>query len=633
MSHIIFQPSGISIEVPAKTPLLDAARLAGVEIELPCGGKGTCGNCAVRIISGKTACESLGVLTQEEIDQNFVPACQTSIEDSDVVIEVTDQAGRFGGQFTEDGMELIDPVLLPTPEEWKPITEKINTRIPPPQRADGLSDLDRITRALQQRLGQKEVMFPLAVIRQLADTLRAADGDVTVTVFLESISGEYTRWNVTAIEAHHGPARHYGIAIDIGTTTVAVQLVDFSTMKVLATCTDYNGQLVCGLDVISRIDYARRLDRREELRKRVLRTINSLIHQSAQHNQIKPREISCAVISGNTTMVHLLLGLNPEYIRLDPYTPTVLDVPTCKAAEIGIDIIQSAPVKISPAVGSYVGGDITAGILCTDLSNNCEDVCLFMDIGTNGEVVIGNKDFLLACACSAGPAFEGGGIKCGMRAAAGTIEKVEVDPSTALAYCRTIGGLKPRGICGSGMISLLAQLLQTGWIDAAGKLSRSKTSDAIQITGRQAAYTLVPAQKSATGRAITIDEQDIENIIRAKAALYAAVALMLKEVGMEFYDLGKVYIAGGFGRFLDLDAAIAIGLLPELPRERFYFIGNASLTGSYMVLVSDKHRKRLHEQARRMTYLDLSTTPAYMDQYTAALFLPHTNPAGFLKTK
>ncbi|MEN6317724.1 MAG: ASKHA domain-containing protein [Syntrophaceae bacterium] len=629
MPLVTFQPAGITIDVPAKTVIYDAAKLAGVEIELPCGGKGTCGNCAVRVVSGKTSCESLGVLTQEEIDQNFVSACQTSIEDSDVVIEVTDQAGRFGGQFTDDGMELIDPVLLPTPEEWQPLTKKINIHVPPPQKADGLSDLDRITRALKQRLGQKEVIFPLAVISQLADALRSANGDVTVTVFSERLSGE--RCHVTAIEAHDRSAQHYGIAIDIGTTTVAVQLVDLSTMKSLATYTDYNGQLVCGLDIISRIDYARRLDRREELRKRVLRTINGLIYQSALHNRIKPNEISCAVVSGNTTMLHLLLGLNPEYIRLSPYVPTILDAPVATASEIGIDINQQAPVKISPAVGSYVGGDITVGILCTYLSNNCEDVCLFMDIGTNGEVVIGNKDFLLACACSAGPAFEGGGIKCGMRAAAGAIEKVEVDPSTGLACCKTIGSVKPRGICGSGMISIIAQLLQTGWIDAAGKLNRSKASEAIQITDRQAAYTLIPIEESATGHPITIDEQDIENIIRAKAALYAAVALMLKEVSMEFHELGKVYIAGGFGRFLDLHAAIAIGLLPNLPQDRFHFIGNASLTGSHMVMVSEKHRKRLHEEARRMTYLDLSITPAYMDQYTAALFLPHTNPVSFCK--
>ncbi len=462
-----------------------------------------------------------------------------------------------------------------------------------------------------------------------ADALRTADGSVTVTVVAEGPAGPNRRYRVTAIETNDTTGRHYGIAVDVGTTTVAVRLVDLAGMKILSTCTDYNGQLACGLDVISRIDYARRPDRREELRSRALRTINRLIRQSARNCRVESSEIACAAVSGNTTMIHLLMALNPEYIRLDPYTPTVLEAPFFTAAEIGIDIHPLSPVMVSPAVGSYVGGDITAGILCTDLSNNCGDVCLFMDIGTNGEVVIGNREFLLTCACSAGPAFEGGGIKCGMRAAAGAIEKVEVDPATGLATCQTIGRVRPRGVCGSGMISLLAQLLQTGWIDAAGKLKRSKPSEAIQINGRQAAYTLVSAKDSATGRAIAIDEQDIENIVRAKAALYAACALMLAQVGMEFPDLRKVYIAGGFGRFLDLDAAITIGLLPDLPRDRFHFIGNASLTGSYMALVSEKHRERQREQARRMTYLELSTTPAYMDQYTAALFLPHTNPARF----
>ena len=642
MPSITFQPSGITLDVQAKTTLLDAARQAGVEIDAPCGGKGTCGNCSVRIVSGEVACENPGVLTQAEIDQGFVPTCRTYIQNSDIVVDVPDPSGRFGGQFgDEDSMELIDPALLPAPEDRRPLTEKINICVPPPQKADGLSDLDRLTRTLQPRLGKGDILFPLSVVRQVADALRAADGNVTVTITetpsgqlfsLSSPSGEGGKYRVTAIEANDGTGRHYGVAVDVGTTTVAVQLVDLSDMKILSTCTDYNGQLACGLDVISRIDYARRPDRREELRSRVLRTINRLIHQSARRSRVEPSEIACAAISGNTTMIHLLLGLNPEYIRLDPYTPTLLDAPFFTASEIGIDINQPAPVMISPAVGSYVGGDITAGILCTDLANYGDEVCLFIDIGTNGEVVLGNREFLLTCACSAGPAFEGGGIKCGMRAAAGAIEKVEVDSATGRAAWQTIGKVMPRGVCGSGMISLLAQLLQMGWIDAAGKLNRSKPSEAIQIDGRHAAYTLVSAKESATGRAIAIDEQDIENIIRAKAALYAACALMLAQVGMEFHDLRKVFIAGGFGRFLNLNEAIAIGLLPDLPRDRFHFIGNASLKGSYMALVSQKHRERQNEQARRMTYLELNTAPSYMDQYTAALFLPHTNPDRITRT-
>ena len=656
MPLITFQPLGQTIQVQPGTALLDAARQAGVDVEAPCGGKGTCGNCALRIISGRTTDESLGVLTLAEIDQGFVLACRTAIGDDDVTVEALDQTARGRGQFSDDeGLDRIDPALLPAPEDRRPLTEKICLLVAPPQKADGLSDLDRLTRALslffsssRQETGAS-ILYALPAIRQLADALRAGGGNVTVTVVYEGPSGgepsaategaterreedmsggsRITR--VTVVEAGNTSDRHYGIAIDVGTTTVAVQLVDLSGMKILGACTDYNGQLACGLDIISRIDYARRPDRREELRNRVLKTINHLIHQSAGHHRIGPHEISGAVISGNTTMTHLLLGLNPEYIRLDPFTPTVLAAPFLTAADIGIDIHPPATVMISPAVGSYVGGDITAGILCTDLSLSAEEVCLFMDIGTNGEVVLGNGEFLIAAACSAGPAFEGGGIKCGMRAADGAIEKVDVDPATGLADCRVIGQRKPRGVCGSGMISLLAQLLQTGWIDPAGKLNRSRPSDAIHINGRKAAYTLVAAEQSATGRAIAVDEQDIKNVIRAKASIYAACSLLLTQVGMTFRDLRKVYIAGGFGRFLNLDEAIAIGLLPNLPRDRVHFIGNASLKGSTMALISWKHRKRQHEQARRMTYLELSTTPAYMDQYTAALFLPHTDPAPF----
>ncbi|MCU0646299.1 MAG: ASKHA domain-containing protein, partial [bacterium] len=325
------------------------------------------------------------------------------------------------------------------------------------------------------------------------------------------------------------------------------------------------------------------------------------------------------------TMIHLLLGLKPEYIRLEPYTPTLLETPNLKAGEISIEINPEAYVQISPAVGSYVGGDITAGLLCTDIASDSEAVNLFLDIGTNGELVIGNRDFLLACACSAGPAFEGGGIKFGMRAAFGAIEGVEVERETGKAFYWTIGNVKPKGICGSGIISLLANLFLTGWIDAAGKLNRVRSSPFIQFEGRQARYIIVPSEESSTGEAISLSELEIDNIIRAKAAIYSACSLMLRQVGLNFDDLANIYIAGGFGRFIDLEKAITIGMLPDLPLEKFKYIGNASLMGSYLVLISQESRQKQIELAKRMTYLELSTDPTYMEQYTGALFLPHTN--------
>ena len=630
MPIITFQPSGKNIDVSTGTELLDAARKADIEIESPCGGKGTCGKCIVRIISGNIDSDSLGVLSPSAVSRGYVLAKKTKILNDPLSVEISEQISKEGGQFIDETLDtcLVPRERFPKDRQLEPLTQKWYLEVPLPHLEDGLSDLDRLTRSIQQKIEKKEVIYTLPVIRQMAEALRKKNGKVTV-----SLVKTPEQYHVTRIEPGDCTSRNFGIAVDVGTTTVAVQLVSLPSAKVVATRTAYNDQIDCGLDIISRINYARRPDRLEELRSRVLKTINHLVEQLCSGNEVDPRDICNAVIAGNTTMTHLLLGLKPEYIRLEPYTPTILEAPYLTAEEVGIGINPQSWVYISPAVGSYVGGDITAGLLCTDIAAGADDVNLFIDIGTNGELVIGNRDFLVTCACSAGPAFEGGGIDNGMRAAMGAIEKVEIDSKTGIASYQTIGNVKPRGICGSGMISLLAHLFLTGWIDAAGKLNRAKESPAIRVDGRQGCYVLVSAEDSASGKAITISEIDIENIIRAKAAIYSACSLMLERVGLGFGDLVNIYIAGGFGRFLDIEKAIIIGLLPDLPRERYFYVGNASLMGAYMVLVSREFRQSQLELTRRMTYMELSTEPAYMDQYTGAMFLPHTDIKRFPSVK
>ena len=626
MPTVTFLPGSITIDVPAGTELLDAARKAKVDIESPCGGKGTCGKCIVKIVSGEVDSQSLGLLSHDAVSEGNVLACKTKLLDTPVTVEVPEVNGRKGGQFGDsaDDVHLIRHELLPKNWQYDPLAVKWMVDVPAPELGDGLSDLDRLTRRLQIEWGKKEFVYPLTVIRRLADSLRAENGLVTVTLIREG-----DRYHVIGIEPGNSTVKHYGVAIDVGTTTIAVELVFLPLAQIVATRSEYNDQVACGLDVISRINYARTPQRLEELRTRVLATINKLIRQAALSHGVEPAQICNAVISGNTTMTHLLLGLKPEYIRLEPYTPTVFEVPYMTAVDVGIEINPESWVYLSPSVGSYVGGDITAGLLCTDLADQAHGLSLFIDIGTNGELVVGNSEFMMTCACSAGPAFEGGGIEYGMRAAIGAIEKVEIAPATGIPSCFTIGNVKPKGICGSGMIALLANLFLTGFLDAAGKLDRSGKCPAITIDGRVARYTLVPASSSGTGKDITISELDIENIIRAKAAIYSACALMVKQVGMELTDLDAIYIGGGFGRFLDLEKAIVIGLIPDLPREKFQYIGNSSLMGSYMVLVSQDFRRRQLEIAKRMTYMELNTDPTYMDQYTGALFLPHTDPALF----
>jgi uncharacterized 2Fe-2S/4Fe-4S cluster protein (DUF4445 family) len=622
MPTVKFLPSDISVQVESGTALLECARDAGVEIVAPCGGKGTCGKCIVRIVDGNVDSDSLGKLSRPEIADGYVLACKSTVADQDITVEVPERDERQGGKFTaaSEDSSLVRQELFPQNWQFDPLAIKWCVQVAEPQMEDGMSDIDRLSRALQKEWGKLNFTYPLSVVRQVAAAVREQDGLVTATIIMAP-----DNYHIIGIEAGNKAEKHYGIAVDIGTTTIAVQLVYLPTAEPVAAVTDYNDQVTCGLDIISRINYAAKPERLEELRQRVLKTINRLIHQSAERHGIELEEICNAVVSGNTTMIHLLLGLNPEYIRLEPYTPTVLKTPYLIASEVGLDINPQSWVYISPCVGSYVGGDITAGILCTDLATDSDEINLFIDIGTNGEIVIGNSDFLMTCACSAGPAFEGGGIKYGMRAALGAIEKIDVVPETGAAEYLTVGGVKPKGICGSGIIALTAKLLLTGWLDAAGKLNRETPSEFIEISGRQARYIVVPASESAVGEDIFITEVDFENIVRTKAAIYSACTLMLNQLELSFDDLTNIYIAGGFGRFLDLEMAITIGLIPDLPREKYKYIGNSSLTGTFMVLVSQEFRERQLEVAERMTYIDLGADPAYMDQYTSALFMPHTD--------
>lgn len=626
MPDIKFLPSGKTIEVSKGTVLLDAARTAGVEIESPCGADGVCGKCVVRVTAGDVDSDSLGILPHAMVAEGYVLACKTRLSDTPVTVEVSESPGHEQGKFIhEDETYLIRGELLPQNWQFDPLAIKWLIEVPPPQPGDGLSDLDRLTRAIQLQWGKQEVVCSLHIMRELADLLRASD-DSVVTVSLVRDSGKL---HIVRIEPDDQTTHHYGIAVDVGTTTIAVQLINLTMAKIVATRSAYNDQITCGSDVISRINYAKRPGGLDELRGRVLGTINTLLDQTTRGRGVAPGDISNAVISGNTTMMHLLLGLNPEYIRLDPYTPTLLEVPYLTAGEVGIPINPDSWICFSPNVGSYVGGDITAGLLCTDLATDTEDVCLFIDIGTNGELVVGNRDFLVGCACSAGPAFEGGGIECGMRAAVGAIERVAINPETGAPRYATIGNAPPQGICGTGMIDLLANLFTTGWVDPAGKLDRTRPSPHVVVDGKRATYVIASAEESGTGEPVAINELDIENIIRAKAAIYSACSLMLRQLDIEFSDLAQVYIAGGFGRYLDLAKAVTLGLIPDIPRERFHFIGNASLIGSYMVVVSQENRQRQLDLARRMTYIDLSANPGYMDEYTAALFLPHTDTGRF----
>ena len=623
MPTITFLPANITVDVPVGTLIHEAAILAGIQdLHLPCGAKGTCGQCLVEVISGHAEQYGHTRFDAALAGEKLVMACMTQVRD-DLTIrlrETRDSAMRVVG----DSHFLIPANYLPDRHQLSPLVRVQSVQVPPASIEEHYSDWRRLVRTLADG-SDTQVHTSLAVLRTLAERLRVADGRVNVVLETE----EDGLLRVMEVLPDDGFSPVLGLAIDIGTTTIAVQLVNLLNSKVLASRSTYNAQLSRGVDVISRIDYAKTPARLGELRALVVDSINSVIDEIVAGGNCTRESIHAAFIAGNTTMMHLLLELPPRYIRETPYVPTVNAIPSLLAEEVGLAINPRAVTAFAPGVGSYVGGDIISGLLCTELPLNHDEVFLFLDIGTNGEIVLGNADWMIACACSAGPAFEGSGIKCGMRATDGAIECIEISADATQVRYDVIGEGQPAGICGSGLICLLGELLLHGIIDQAGHFNTDRASERIVRAGNARGFVIEWAGQTRDGQDLVITEPDIENLLRTKAAIYAACALMLQNVGLEASAVSRIYIAGGFGRYIQVDDAVMIGLLPDLPYERFTYIGNASLTGAYIALLSSRQRQELQSIARRITYVDLSSDPRYMDAFLGALFLPHTDMALF----
>ncbi len=613
-----FLPSGAAVEVAIGSLIHEAAAAAGAtDLHMPCGAKGTCGKCLVEVVSGET--ESTGHTSFDKAlaGKHLVMACQTRVM-SNLVVRVL-RKHDAAMQVVGDSQMLISEEFIPEGNEISPLARLVQVTVPPASIEEHYSDWRRLVRELG---ADTNPTTSIEVLRNLAECVRADNGRVTVEIQAAVSTSGY---KVAGIRPGHAEASLYGVAIDIGTTTIACQLVRLSDGAIIASRTTYNAQISRGADVISRIDFARNADRQAELRSLVLGSVNQIIGECCAEAGLGAGQVRAAFVAGNTTMIHLLLGLEPKYIRESPYVPTANPVPALSADEVGLAIWPQGVVCFAPGVGSYVGGDITSGLICTDIPTDHENIYLFMDIGTNGEIVLGNADWMVGCACSAGPAFEGSGIKCGMRATDGAIEYVDISDDLKDVRCDIIGGGKASGICGSGLICLLGEMLVKGVVDQSGRFNTDLDTDWFTKIDGTWAFVVEKGENTADGSEIVITEADIENLMRTKAAIYAACALILKNVGLDWSAVGKVIIAGGFGRYIQVKDAITIGLLPDLPFDKFTYIGNSSLTGAYISLLSKPARESLDLLAGSMTYVDLSSEPAYMDSYLAAMFLPHTN--------
>jgi uncharacterized 2Fe-2S/4Fe-4S cluster protein (DUF4445 family) len=410
---------------------------------------------------------------------------------------------------------------------------------------------------------------------------------------------------------------------------VVAHLVDLTSATTCEAAAKYNSQIKFGGDVISRINYARQPGGAEALHRSIIEDIDTLIDDLVRRAGVGRGDIHCVVAAGNTAMLHFLLGLEADLIRLSPFVPAATSPPPLRAAEIGVRIHPRGLLYTLPMVGSYVGGDITAGILACGM-HRCDELSLLIDIGTNGEVVLGNREFLVACSASAGPAFEGGTVSCGMRAAGGAIERVQISRDKLLVSCRTIDGRPPVGVCGTGLIDALAEMSLTGLVDRGGRLQLGREPERFRLSEEgQPEFLLVPGHQSGSGREITITQCDVENLIRTKGAIYAAIDSLVESVGLSLDAIGKVYIAGGFGNHLDLGSCIAIGLLPDLPVDRFRFIGNSSISGAKLGMLSYRLFEEVHRLCSQITYQELMVDPVYMERFTSACFLPHTDLARF----
>ncbi|MDR1292392.1 MAG: ASKHA domain-containing protein [Clostridiales Family XIII bacterium] len=623
--------------------LLAAAREAGVAIDAPCGGSGTCGKCRVKLIAGEVGAARGRHISEDDFAAGYRLACECEVA-SDAEIFVPESALAWQSRIRVDDMggaaarARAEYILSEFPPDGAgSLVRCVKAELTAPELDDPEADRERLLSAVGAEAISLHALRKLPVVLRendfsvyclicggAPDDDGSADGATKMT---DGAQDAKAPTGGAIIDVGAAPIRPVGIAVDIGTTTVSALLADLSTGEILSAGSAGNGQIRYGADVINRLVESARPGGADRLRRAITDDcLIPLIKNVSAAAGVDPGSIARVSIAGNTTMIHLLLGVFGNNIRMEPYVPAFFAPGELRGADICASVNPDAEVAICPSVGSYVGGDITAGTLASGIFNGKENA-LFIDLGTNGEIVLAGDGFLMSCACSAGPAFEGGDMSCGMRATDGAVEAVAIDEESMAPALTVIGDAAPAGICGSGFIDFISELFRCGIIDARGKFIRSGERVGKDEWG--IGYYVAATSGEAAGREIVVTEPDIDNFIRAKGSVFSAIRTMLELTGMAADDLGRVYIAGGIGSAIDIGSAISIGMLPALPPDRYEYIGNTSLAGAYATLLSGRARAKLAEIHGSMTYIELSAHPGYMDEFIAACFLPHTDASLF----
>jgi uncharacterized 2Fe-2S/4Fe-4S cluster protein (DUF4445 family) len=633
---VVFLPHQKEVTVADGENLIRAAMEAGVHVNASCGGEGVCGKCRVIVETGAVDGGISEKLSEEDIEKGYRLACRAAVT-GDVTIRIPIEsevdASVLNMQSTPRKTARIRQMDFNELKErglFVPPVEKKYIELPPPTAGDNQSDVTRLVSFLRTQHDEHRLEVDLSVIRKIGAVCREDDFKVTVTL-LRPVR-EVGKNRIINIQAGDTTSRNYAIAMDIGTTTVFGQMVDLVSGEALAEYGDFNSQISFGEDVISRMVFAEKGDGLEKLNEAVLSTINKVIEKIGKDSGVDLDEISTITLAGNTTMTQLMLGVDTGTIRRSPYVPTASSYPPMEASRLGMALGHHVTALVYPQISSYVGGDIVAGVMGSGMYLS-DRITLYMDIGTNAEIVVGNKDWLVCAACSAGPAFEGGGIKLGMRATKGAIEDFSIDPVTLEPMNITIGRVRPKGICGSGLITIVATLFEMGVVDNRGKFNRDLDTPRIREKDGIWEYVLAWAAESQIDRDVVITEPDIDNLIRAKGAMFSGCQTLLEDVGLAMENIDHIILAGGFGSFVDLEKAMTIGLLPEIDAGKVTFIGNGSLMGAKMSSLTNRIRRDVVQVREKMTNFELSETQSYMDHYIAALFLPHTDTNLFPKLK
>jgi uncharacterized 2Fe-2S/4Fe-4S cluster protein (DUF4445 family) len=614
MRTVTFLPSYRKIDAACGSTILDAAQRAGLNINVVCGGQGKCGKCVVFVQSGKTEFDRQKYsqfFSEDELTKGACLACETLVlGDLQVFVPestlIQEQKILIAGRDT--GIEL------------HPSVRKYYVELQLPTLTDPSPDLTRLLWGIQKSGGPvaEKIYVPLEVLREIPSLLRHSNWRVTGTIAL--VPGGY---RLIDLQENDTSKRVFGAAIDLGSTTVVVYLWDLVRGKVVAVASNYNKQISCGEDILARVNFARK-NGLTKLQALAVESINAALTTASNTAGIDREDIYEVVVAGNTVMTHMLLGIDPAYIIAEPYVPVVQRALSVAAGRIGIASNQNSGLFVFPAVSDFIGGDIIADILSCGMSER-EEISLLIDIGTNFEIVLGNKDWMFSCAGAAGPALEGGEVLFGMRANPGAIEKITVDPVTLDPAYTTINNIRPRGITGSGLIDLLAELFSACVIDRTGRINTSIENKRVRTGPHFPEYVVAWAGETDIGKDIVVTENDIKNLIMSKASIHAACVTLMKEAGVTRHEIATIYVAGAFGNYLDKKNATIIGLIPEIELDRIKNIGNGAVTGANLALINRKERKTLDEIARKIAYIELNAEASFMDEYTSGTFLPHTD--------